>query len=84
MIDFFASSMRFFNTHFYLLVLLGGVIFSMPAKKRTSPDAACYNIIPVRAIQDSDGFFSLFCACFTAFEAGLDGSDRSEMHRLVL
>lgn len=34
MIDFFASSMRFFNTHFYLLVLLGGVIFSMPAKKR--------------------------------------------------
>ena len=34
MVSFFMEASDFLNAHFYLFVLLGGVIFSMPVKKR--------------------------------------------------
>ena len=34
MVGFFAAASDFLNSNFYLFVLLGGIIFSMPAKKR--------------------------------------------------
>lgn len=36
MIEVFMTVQRFLNSHFYLLVLLGGIVFSMNAQKRNS------------------------------------------------